>query len=84
MLMLSVNVTGDLAHFTSTLSRWSRDLRSSMSSKATRQDAFEPDPPDFQAKRKVRNNYPPAARCKLRVEVWCVCVCGVWLVKCDV
>ena len=49
-----------------------------MSSKVNRQAPFERDPPDFQAKRKVRNNYPPAARCKLHVEVWCVCVeCGL-------
>ena len=61
--------------FTSTLNRFPRDNRSGMSSKTDRQVDFEPDPPDFQAKRKVRNNYPPAARCKLHVEVWCVCVC---------
>ena len=77
MLKLSVHGTHDLADFTSALTGFRRDLRSGMRSKARRQPHFEPDPPYFQAKRNVRNNYPPAARCKLHVEVWCVCVWNV-------
>ena len=83
MLKLLVLWSHDQGTLTSTLASFPRDNCSTRCSKLLLQGPFGPDPPYFLAKRKVRNNYPPSARCNVHVEVWCA-ECGVRRVACGV